>query len=69
MERLSTQTISRIRRLNMAFGSTPADDTVAERFFRDPTDTAPLSTETRWRAGSDLLAKRGWTEDGLVPAD
>jgi aldehyde:ferredoxin oxidoreductase len=69
LERLSTKTISRIRRLNFALGATPADDTVAERFFKDPTDTAPaLDREELERWVRIYWAKRGWTEDGLVPA-
>ncbi len=69
LEGLSTETITRIRRLNMAFGSTPADDTVAERFFTDPTDTAPaLDRQEMERRVRIYWAKRGWTEDGLVPA-
>ena len=69
LERISTETITRIRRLNLAFGSTPADDTVAARFFEDPTDTAPaLDREELERWVRIYWAKRGWTEDGLVPA-
>ncbi len=68
VERLSTETITRIRRLNLAFGATPADDTVAERFFKDPTDTAPaLDREELLRRVRIYWTKRGWTEDGLVP--
>lgn len=40
LEELSADTLTRIRRLNLAFGLTPADDTVAERFFTEPTDKA-----------------------------
>ncbi len=68
LERLSTETITRIRRLNLALGSTPADDTVAERFFKEPTDKAPaLDRDELERRVRIYWAKRGWTEDGLVP--
>ncbi|MFH0914956.1 MAG: aldehyde ferredoxin oxidoreductase C-terminal domain-containing protein [bacterium] len=69
LEQLSTETITRIRRLNLAFGITPAADTVAERFFRDPTDTAPpLDREELARRVGIYWSKRGWTADGLLPA-
>ncbi len=69
LEKISTDTITRIRRLNLTFGSTPAEDTVAARFFQDPTDTAPaLDREELERWVRIYWAKRGWTEDGLVPA-
>jgi aldehyde:ferredoxin oxidoreductase len=69
LERLSADTISRIRRLNFAFGATPADDTVAPRFFEEPTDTAPaLHRDELERRIGIYWAKRGWTEAGLVPA-
>jgi aldehyde:ferredoxin oxidoreductase len=69
LERLSTETITRIRRLNLAFGLTPAADTVAERFFREATDKAPaLDRQELQRRVSLYWAKRGWTEDGLPPA-
>jgi aldehyde:ferredoxin oxidoreductase len=69
LERLSTETITRIRRLNLAFGLTPADDTVAERFFREPTDKAPaLDREELQRRVRLYWVKRGWTEEGLPPA-
>ncbi len=69
LERLSKETITRIRLLNLALGSTPADDTVAERFFREPTDKAPaLDREELERRVRIYWAKRGWTENGLVPA-
>jgi aldehyde:ferredoxin oxidoreductase len=68
LERLSTDTITRIRRLNLAFGLTPADDTVAERFFREPTDKAPaLDREELRRRIKIYWVKRGWTEEGLPP--
>jgi aldehyde:ferredoxin oxidoreductase len=68
LERLSTETVTRIRRLNLAFGCTPADDTVAERFFREPTDTAPaVDREELERQVRIYWQKRGWSADGLVP--
>jgi aldehyde:ferredoxin oxidoreductase len=68
LETLSTETITRIRRLNLAFGCTPADDTVAERFFREPTDTAPaVDKDELERQVRIYWKKRGWTEDGRVP--
>jgi aldehyde:ferredoxin oxidoreductase len=69
LERLSAETITRIRRFNFACGLTPADDTVAERFFREPTDQAPaLDREELRRRVQIYWIKRGWTEAGL-PAD
>ncbi len=66
LEALSTATTTRIRRLNFAFGLTPADDTVAERFFREPTDRADAldrgQLESRVRI---YWQKRGWGEQGL----
>lgn len=69
LERLSADTITRIRRLNMAFGMTPADDTLAERFFREPTDKAPPvdRDELRRRVGI-YWVKRGWGAEGVPPA-
>ena len=68
LEELSTETITRIRRLNLAFGATPADDTVAERFFREPTDRAPaLDREELERRVRIYWVKRGWGEEGLPP--
>jgi len=67
LQRLSTETITRIRRLNLAFGATPADDTVAERFFRESIDVAPaLDREELERRVRIYWLKRGWTEAGLL---
>lgn len=69
LERLSTETISRIRRFNLRCGMTPADDTVAERFFREPTDRAPaLDRAELERRVRIYWAKRGWGSDGLPPS-
>lgn len=69
LERLSTETITRIRRFNLRCGATPADDTVAERFFRKPTDRAPaLDRAELERRVRIYWAKRGWGVDGLPPA-
>jgi len=69
LETLSAETITRIRRLNMTFGLTPADDTVAERFFRDPTDKAPaLDRAELERRVRIYWVKRGWGDDGRPPA-
>jgi aldehyde:ferredoxin oxidoreductase len=66
LQALSTETHTRIRRFSQACGLTPADDTVAERFFRVPTDRAPAldraELERRVRIYWD---KRGWGTDGL----
>ena len=63
-----TEVITRIRRLNLAMGGTPADDTVAERFFRDPTDVdPPLDREELARRVRIYWTKRGWTVDGYPP--
>jgi len=69
LEALSNETVTRIRRLNLAFGATPADDTVAERFFREPTDCAPaLDRDELHRRVRLYWSLRGWTEEGLLPA-
>jgi aldehyde:ferredoxin oxidoreductase len=69
LEQLSTDTLTRIRRLNFAFGMTPADDTVAERFFREPTDKAPaVDREELHRRVGIYWVKRGWGPEGLLPA-
>ena len=69
LEQLCAETITRIRRLNMAFGMTPADDTVAERFFSEPTDKAPaLDREELRRRVRLYWVMRGWGEEGLPPA-
>jgi aldehyde:ferredoxin oxidoreductase len=68
LERLCTDTITRIRRFNLACGATPADDTVAERFFREPTDRAPVVDRDGLRRQVEIYwTKRGWGRDGLVP--
>jgi len=68
LERLCTDTITRIRRFNLACGATPADDTVAERFFREPTDSAPVVDRDGLRRQVEIYwTKRGWGRDGLVP--
>jgi aldehyde:ferredoxin oxidoreductase len=67
LEQLSTETTTRIRQLNLAFGATPADDSVAERFFREATDTAPvLDRDELQRRVRIYWTKRGWTNEGLI---
>ena len=69
LQALSTEVIGRIRRLNFAMGVTPADDTVAERFFRDPTDIdPPLDRQELERRVRLYWVKRGWGEKGYPPA-
>jgi aldehyde:ferredoxin oxidoreductase len=68
LEQLSAETITRIRRLNTKFGMTPADDTVAERFFREATDRAPaLDREELERRVKIYWRQRGWGENGVAP--
>jgi aldehyde:ferredoxin oxidoreductase len=65
---LARDTITRIRALNFAFGATPEDDTVAERFFREATDKAPALDRDRFEKRVRLYwRRRGWTEDGRLP--
>jgi aldehyde:ferredoxin oxidoreductase len=65
---LATEVMTHIRRLNLRFGAAPADDTVAERFFREPTDKAPARAREELERRVRLYwAKRGWAEDGFVP--
>ncbi|MCL5735884.1 MAG: hypothetical protein M1274_09915 [Actinobacteria bacterium] len=62
---LAKDTMTRIRRMNFRFGIVPADDTVAERFFREATDKAPaLDREELQRRVRLYWQKRGWGEDG-----
>ncbi len=62
---LARDTITRIRALNFAFGATPADDTVAERFFREATDKAPALDRVRFEGWVRMYwQRRGWTEEG-----
>lgn len=69
LEALSTETITRIRRFNMIWGCTPADDTIAERFFLEPTDTAPpVDREELQRRVRLYWVMRGWGEEGRPPA-
>ena len=69
LEQLCADNLTRIRRLNLAFGATPADDTVAERFFREPTDRAPaLDREELHRRVRLYWVMRGWGAEGLPPA-
>ena len=66
LELLSRSTHTRIRRLNFAFGLSPADDTVAERFFLEPTDKAPALDRAQLENRVRLYwQKRGWGEKGL----
>jgi aldehyde:ferredoxin oxidoreductase len=65
LRRICDDTLTRIRRLNLAFGMTPAADTVAERFFKEPTDKAPaLDRDELARRVRLYWIKRGWTEEG-----
>ena len=65
---LCDETLTRIRRLNLAFGMLPSDDTVAERFFTEATDKAPaLDREELERRVRVYWIKRGWTESGYPP--
>jgi aldehyde:ferredoxin oxidoreductase len=67
LETLSAETSTRIRRLNFAFGLTPADDTVAERFFRQPTDRAAALDRAELENRVRIYWKlRGWGETGLA---
>lgn len=66
LERLSNDAITRIRHLNLALGASPADDTVARRFFDEPTDAAPALDEEELRRRVLIYwAKRGWGEHGI----
>jgi aldehyde:ferredoxin oxidoreductase len=65
LQKLCDDTLTRIRRLNLAFGVTPAADTVAERFFKEPTDKAPaLDRAELERRVRSYWIKRGWSEEG-----
>jgi aldehyde:ferredoxin oxidoreductase len=68
LQDLCTEILTRIRRLNLALGITPADDTVAERFFRQPTDKAPaLDRDELERRVRLYWRKRGWGDEGYPP--
>ena len=65
LKTLARDTITRIRALNFAFGATPADDTVAERFFREATDKAPALDRPRMQKWvAVVLAAAGLDERG-----
>jgi aldehyde:ferredoxin oxidoreductase len=65
LQELCTDTLTRIRRLNLACGMSPAADTVAERFFIEPTDKAPaLDRDELKRRVRLYWVKRGWDEEG-----
>ena len=69
LRRLCSDTLTRIRRLNLAFGMTPAADTVAERFFEEATDKAPaLDRDELKRRVRLYWVKRGWSEEGYPAA-
>ncbi len=69
LQSLCTDVATRIRRLNFAFGLSPADDTVADRFFRDPIDGAPaLDREELEARVRRYWLMRGWAEDGWIDA-
>lgn len=69
LEQLSTETITRIRRLNLKMGVGPADDRVAERFYHEATDRAPaLDREELARRVRLYWQQRGWGEEGIPPA-
>jgi aldehyde:ferredoxin oxidoreductase len=66
LEALCDDTLLRIRKLNMAFGMTPAADTVAERFFTEATDKAPAVDRDELQRRVRLYwIKRGWNETGI----
>jgi aldehyde:ferredoxin oxidoreductase len=70
LKALAEETMTRIRLLNFRLGAVPADDTVAERFFREATDKAPaLDREELERRVRLYWLKRGWNEDGTVGAE
>jgi aldehyde:ferredoxin oxidoreductase len=66
LESLCDDTLLRIRKLNLAFGMTPAADTLAERFFTEATDKAPAVDRAELERRVRLYwIKRGWTETGI----
>ncbi len=66
LEALANETLTRIRKLNLAFGMTPADDTIAERFFTEATDKAPAVDRAELERRVRLYwIKRGWGETGI----
>ncbi len=70
LKALANETMTRIRVMNFRLGAVPADDTVAERFFREATDKAPaLDREEFERRIRLYWRKRGWNDDGTVDGD
>jgi aldehyde:ferredoxin oxidoreductase len=70
LKKLANDTMTRIRVLNFAMGAVPADDTVAERFFREATDKAPALDRDEFERRIRLYWRlRGWNEDGTVARD
>jgi aldehyde:ferredoxin oxidoreductase len=69
LERLCNETLTRIRRFNFLQGLSPADDTVAERFFLEATDKAPALDRVELSRRVQLYwIKRGWGNEGYPPA-
>ena len=65
LEMLCDDTVTRIRRLNVAFGLVASSDTVAERFFTEATDRAPaLDREELHRRVRLYWHERGWGDEG-----
>lgn len=67
---LSTDVLTRIRRLNFAAGLSPADDTLAPRFFTEATDTAPALDRAELEGEIRIYwTMRGWGEEGVPPRE
>jgi aldehyde:ferredoxin oxidoreductase len=68
LQALCIDVITRIRRLNLAMGCLPAEDTIAERFFREPSDSSPpVARDELERRVRMYWSKRGWDQEGYPP--
>jgi aldehyde:ferredoxin oxidoreductase len=65
---LTSQLLTRVRRLNFAFGLTPADDRLPRRFFTEALGERPPLGEEEFRGMlTAYYRRRGWGEQGLTP--
>ncbi|OHD81806.1 MAG: hypothetical protein A3J97_00035 [Spirochaetes bacterium RIFOXYC1_FULL_54_7] len=68
LQELSKDILTRIRRLNFTMGLSSADDTLAPRFFKEATDSAPALDRSELEEQiSTYWVRRGWGVEGVPP--
>jgi len=68
LQQVTAQLLTRVRRLNFAFGLTAADDDLPRRFFDEPLGSKPAVDEAAFREQLRLyFEKRGWGAEGVPP--